>query len=162
MQKKVKLDCMTELVAEHIRNGKVIDTRVVKDKVVTNAFVYDIVASLIGTTGHFDKFRLYKWHDSGISTVAESATQTALLSRVSTDRVSGTQVNSGSSNAYRSVATKTFSSTKSVTEHGLFNSSSTAVAATTHLMDRTKFAAINVINGDSIQYTFTITFTAGG
>jgi hypothetical protein len=29
-------------------------------------------------------------------------------------------------------------------------------------MDRTKFAAVNVISGDSIQFSFTIQFNAGG
>jgi len=43
-----------------------------------------------------------------------------------------------------------------VTEHGLFNASSAGT-----LMDRTVFSAINVVNGDSIQFTYELTATAG-
>lgn len=153
------VDVHTELVARHLdKNGREIQRRVIKNKVVTNAFVYDIVDVLKGTSGKFD---LYKWHDSGISTAAETAAQTGLLSRVATAHTVGTQVETASSNAYQSVATKTYTSTKSITEHGLFNASATGVAGR-KMMDRTLFAAINVANGDSIEFTFTITFSSGG
>ncbi len=150
----------TQLIARHLdKNGKEIERRVVKNKVVTNAFVYDLVDVLTGTSGKFD---LYKWHDSGISTAAEAATNTALTSRISTSRTAGTQVEAtATSNAYKSIATHTYGSSYAVTEHGLFNSSSTA-AGIAKMMDRTKFAVINVVSGNSIEFTFTITFTAGG
>lgn len=157
MKTEAAIIVTTELVVRHLgKNGKEIQRRVIKNKKVTNAFVYDIVDVLKGTSGKFD---LYKWHDSGISTIAESATQIALGSRVSTNLIAGTQAEGGSSNIYKSVATKTYTSTKSITEHGLFNASSTA---TYKLMDRTLFAAINVSNGESIEFTFQITFSSGG
>jgi len=30
------------------------------------------------------------------------------------------------------------------------------------LLDRTLFSAVNVVNGDSIEFTYTLTVTAGG
>jgi hypothetical protein len=46
-----------------------------------------------------------------------------------------------------------------ITEHGLF--SQTRAGGGT-LMDRSKFAAINVVATDSIQFTYELTLTAGG
>jgi hypothetical protein len=60
---------------------------------------------------------------------------------------------------YRSVGTNTLDSgTPAVTEHGLFSASTTGT-----LLDRTVFAAINLIgaNGDSLQSTYSFTLTAG-
>ena len=67
----------------------------------------------------------------------------------------GTQV--ASTNTYTSVATTTYNATKAITEHGLFNASSGVT-----LMDRSKFAAINVVDTNQIQWTYVLTLTAGG
>jgi len=58
---------------------------------------------------------------------------------------------------YVSVGTISYTTTKAITEHGLFNTADSTV-----LMDRTVFSAINVVDGDSIQFTYTLTVTAGG
>jgi hypothetical protein len=71
-------------------------------------------------------------------------------------RVTGSQTESAS-NAYRSVGTISYTTTKAIVEHGLFND---LTAGT--LLDRTVFSAINVVNGDSIQFTYTLTLSAGG
>jgi hypothetical protein len=145
----------TELTVVQIRDGKVIKKRRVLDRVVTNAFVNDIVDVLQGIAGPLATINAYKYHASGTGTTAEAAAQTALVTEVGS-RVVGTQVE-GNANQYKSVATVTYSGTYAITEHGLLN----AAAAGT-LMDRTLFSPVNVISGDSIQFTFTITFTAGG
>ena len=72
-------------------------------------------------------------------------------------RVVGTQEEGATANIYKSVATISYSGSYAITEHGLFNASSGGA-----LMDRTKFPAINVISGDSIQFSFQITFSSGG
>jgi hypothetical protein len=145
----------TELEVKQIRNGKVIKKRRVLDKVVTNSFVNDIVDVLQGLVGPLGTIDDYKYHGSGTGTTAEAAAQTGLITEVGT-RVTGTQVE-GTANQYKSVATITYSDTHAITEHGLFNASTAGT-----LMDRTRFSAVNVISGDSIQFTFTITFQAGG
>ncbi len=145
----------TELNVTHVRNGKVIKKRRVLDKVVTNAFVNDIVDALKGDTAPYASFKNYKYHASGTGTTAEAATQTVLVAEVGT-RVSGTQVEANA-NQYRSVATITYDDTYAITEHGLFNASTGGT-----LMDRTMFSPVNVISGDSIVFTFTISFNSGG
>ena len=72
-------------------------------------------------------------------------------------RATGTQSTPGSTNIYRSVGTVSFTSTLAITEHGLFTASSGGT-----LFDRSVFSAINVLNGDSIQFTWELTLPAGG
>jgi hypothetical protein len=145
----------TELNAVHMRDGKVVKRRRVLDRVVTNAFVNDIVDTLQGLTTPYTNFKNYKYHGTGKGTTAEAAADTALVTEVGT-RVAGTQVE-GNANQYKSVATVTYSGTHAITEHGLFNA---ATGGT--LMDRTVFSPVNVIAGDSIVFTFVITFSSGG
>lgn len=145
----------TELEVSHFRNGKVIKSRKVLNRVVTNAFVNDIVDSMQGLSSPYTNFKNYKYHGSGTGTTAEAATQTALVAQVGS-RTSGTQVE-GDANEYVSVATITYSTSSAITEHGLFNAATGGV-----LCDRTVFAPVNVISGDSIQFTFSIKFTSGG
>jgi len=54
------------------------------------------------------------------------------------------------------VGTIAYTTTKAITEHGIFNDPTAGT-----LMDRTVFSAINVVSGDSVQYTYTLTLTAG-
>ena len=145
---------MGELRAVHVGpNGRNVDYGVIGRRVVTTAYcayMVDIHQTDATTVGDF------KWHASGTGTTAEASGDTDLVATDGLTRITGTQVEGGSSVAYRSVATLTYGGTLAITEHGLFN---TAGSAT--LMDRTKFAAINVASSDSIQFTYTITYTAG-
>jgi hypothetical protein len=146
------------LIARHLdKHGNEKTRRIVKDKVVTSAFVADIVDVLTGTTGDHDTFINYKFHDSGTGTATEAAANTALTSACGDTRDAGTQIEGTAANIYKSVATHTYGSTHSITEHGIFNASSGGT-----LMDRTVFSAINVDNGEKIEFTFTITFSSGG
>jgi len=143
----------TILTARHIRDGKEIDKRVVKHRVVTDAFVNDIVDNLITETSAFGD---YKYHDSGTGTTAEAAGDTALETPTGEARSTGTQVE-GAANEYKSVATDTYAGSFAITEHGLFNASTGGT-----LMDRTVFSAINVVSGDKIEFTFSVSFSSGG
>jgi hypothetical protein len=62
-----------------------------------------------------------------------------------------------SAGQYRSAATINFNGSFAITEWGLFSA-----AAGPTLWDRRVFAPINVANGDSIQFTYTLTCNAGG
>jgi len=98
------------------------------------------------------------FHDSGIGAVAENQTDVDLGTPAGpTTRAAGTK-SQPSANVIRSVGTIAYTSTLAITEHGLF---STAARATTELWDRTVFTAINVVSGDSIQFTYDCTLTAG-
>jgi hypothetical protein len=149
------INATTELEVKHIRNGKVIGKQTILDKVVTTAFVNDIVDVLQGLATPLSTINAYKYHASGTGIVAEAIGDVALGTEVGS-RVAGTQIEGATANIYKSVGAITYAGAFAITEHGLFN----AAAAGT-LMDRTKFAAVNVINGDSIMFTFTIQFNAG-
>lgn len=143
----------SELRGVQIRNGIEYDLGILSYRVVTNAFVAFLVDNLQTDTTELGDF---KYHDSGVGTTAENAADTAIETTDGESRATGTQTESAA-NAYRSVGTISYTTTKAITEHGVF---SQATGAT--LVDRSVFTAINVVSGDSIQFTYTITFTAGG
>lgn len=134
-------------------DGKRINYGVLGWRVVTTAFVNFVTDQLQTETSVFGDF---KYHDGGVGTTAENAADTAMETTDGENRATGTQTESAA-NAYRSVGTISYTSTKAITEHGLFNDSSAGT-----LMDRTVFSAINVVNGDSIQFTYTLTLSSGG
>lgn len=134
------------------RDGSMIDYGCVGYRVVTTAFVTFVVDQLQTETSVFGDF---KYHDSGVGVTAENVANTAIETTDGESRATGTQTESAA-NAYQSVATIAYTTTKAITEHGLFNDPTAGT-----LMDRTVFSAINVGNGDSIQFTYTLTLTAG-
>jgi len=134
-------------------NGERINYGLLSLRVVTTAFVNFVVDQLQTETSVFGDF---KFHDSGVGVTAEAIGDTGIETTDGEGRATGTQTE-GAANAYRSVGTISYTTTKAITEHGLFND----VTAGT-LMDRSVFSAINVVNGDSIQYTYTLTLSAGG
>ena len=134
-------------------DGTKVKYGVLSRRVVTSAFVNFVVDQLQTETSVFGDF---KYHDSGVGTTAEASGDTGIETTDGESRATGTQTESAA-NAYRSVGTISYTTTKAITEHGLFNDSSAGT-----LMDRSVFSAINVVNGDSIQFTYTLTLTAGG
>lgn len=132
---------------------KLIQFRRVRDRAVTTVFVNLLVDALEANTNLSN----FKYHASGTGTNAEAAADTALQTAIAEARDVGTQVDGASANIYKSVAVHTYAGTFAVTEHGLFDASSAG-----NLMDRTVFSAINVVSGDKIEFTFQITFAAGG
>lgn len=145
---------LPELKAVLIKaDGTRFDLGVLGYRSVTTAFVNFVTDQLQTETSVFGDF---KYHDSGVGTTAENITDTAMETTDGESRATGTQTESAA-NAYRSVGTISYTSTKAITEHGLFNDSAAGT-----LMDRTVFSAINVVNGDSIQFTYTLTISAGG
>lgn len=143
----------TILTVKHFRNGEEVEDsrRKVLNKCVTDAGVN----ALMNTTTP-KGITAFNYHDSGTGVTAESAPQTVLVTPSGVARVSGTQSNP-SANKYRSVATIAYTSSLAITEHGIFD----AVSSGT-LLDRTLFSAINVVSGDSIQFTFEFTMASGG
>jgi hypothetical protein len=134
--------------------------RTVRDKKVTDDFCEELVDTLQSSVAAFS---LYKYHHSGEGVGAEDQTDAALGTPREDARVVGTQTET-SSKVYKSVATITYTGTWAITEHGLFNTAGAGGPPVVGgvLMDRTKFSAINVVSGNQIEYTFEITFTAGG
>jgi hypothetical protein len=135
-------------------DGTVIDYGTIGiGRLVTTAFVNDMVDELIAETTAWGD---YKFHDSGVGTTAAAIGDTDIETTDGESRQAGTQVEAAA-NIYRSVGTIAYTTTKAITEHGLLNIVTGGI-----LMDRHVFSAINVDNGDSIQFTYELTCTAGG
>jgi hypothetical protein len=135
------------------KDGTVIDYGVLGYRVVTTAFVNFMVDQLQAETSEWGDF---KFHDSGEGSTAENVTDTDIETTDGESRATGTQTE-GSANQYRSVGTISYTSTKAITEHGLFSQVTGGV-----LLDRTVFAAINVEASDSISFTYSLTCNSGG
>jgi hypothetical protein len=132
-------------------------------RVVTTAGVNFIRDAFLNTT----ELETLKYHGFGTGTTAEAVGDTALVTELTTEyatdntRPTGTQV-SGGTGAYQTVATLSpdGSGTLAITEHGIFSQAATGGGT---LLDRSVFSAVNLVRGsDSLQVTYTITFTAGG
>lgn len=145
----------SQLRGVHIRQRRGIivkdDKGLLSERVITTAGVNYLAATFINT-GEPENFN---FHASGTSNTAEATGDTVLGTEVES-RVSGTQSNP-SSNVYRTVATVTYTATRAIVEHGVFSASTSGT-----LWDRSVFSTINVVSGDSIQFTYNLTFTAGG
>jgi hypothetical protein len=104
------------------------------------------------------------FHGCGTGTNAENQTDSALQTESTTalnpdnTRATGTE-SQPAANQLRTVGTLTFDGSAAVTEHGIFDQAATGGGT---LWDRSQFSAINVANGDSIQFTYTLTVSAGG
>jgi hypothetical protein len=130
------------------RGGKMVDLGLLGKRVVTTAGVNYLVDDW--DTGS-------DYHDSGTGSTAENIADTTLVTQAGpTTRATGTK-SQPSANILRSVGTIAYTGTLAITEHGLFDQA--AQGGT--LWDRTVFAAINVENGDSIEFTYNCTITAG-
>jgi hypothetical protein len=121
---------------------------------VTTVAVNYIITDMASGTATPD-IGAFTFHDSGTGTTAAAIGDTALQTPWGGARVSGTHTSS--TNVYTSVATIAFNNTFAITEWGLFSAASVGT-----LLDHRVFAAINVANGDSIQFTYNLTMPAGG
>lgn len=134
------------------KNGTVEDLGLISKRVITDTFVNYLVDQLQSSTGGISNFR---FHAAGISASAENQTNTALGSEVSS-RGTGTQTEGATANIYQTVGTVNFTAAFAIVEHGLFRASSGDVLA-----DRSVFGAINVGNGDGIEFTYELELPAG-
>lgn len=99
------------------------------------------------------------FHDSGIGIIAAAPADTDLGTVAGpTTRATGAKTQPAA-NQIRSVGTIAYTGPLAITEWGLFNA---APRATVNMWDRKVFAAINVVNLDSIQFTYTLTINSGG
>lgn len=131
-------------------DGKRTDLGLISTRVVTDAGVDAIVDAFQNSV----ELENFTWHGSGTGTTAEAAGDTALGTEVAS-RTDGSATENGS-NTFRTVGTISYSSSHAITEHGLFSASTGGT-----LMDRSVFSAINVANGDSIEFTYDLTFPSG-
>lgn len=162
--KLFRVGILTELSAVVLRGcelgdeGQILDCRKIENlgvlsrRVVTDAGVAFIAQAFTNTT----EVETFNFHDSGTGTTAEAAAQTALVTPTGIARVSGAQSNPAGGQ-YRTIATITYNNTFAITEHAVLSASTGGT-----MLDRSVFSAVNVVNTDSIQFTYTITFNSGG
>lgn len=143
-----KLGIRSELRATIVkRSGKRIELGVISRRVITTAGATKVADSFVNT---FEP-EIMNYHAAGTGAVAENITDTTLGTEVSS-RATGVQ-SKPSALVYQTVGTWVPGATYAVTEHGIFSQS----AAGGSLLDRSVFAAINVVNGDSIAFTYQLT-----
>lgn len=141
-----------ELKAIHYKkDGTYVDYGVVGRRVVTTAYCQFMVDQHQTETSEVGDF---KYHEMGTGGTAENAADTD-IETVHGSVGTGTQTE-GTTVQYQSVGTISAAGTAAIVEHVLMSQSSTGT-----LMDRTVFSAVNIVSGDSIQFTYTITYTAG-
>jgi len=141
-------------------DGSWVDYGTVSYRVITSAgvgFIVDSWQNLVEMENMI-------YHGCGTGTTAEASSDTALQTESTTalnpdsTRATGTQ-SEAAANIIQSVGTLTFDASAAITEHGLFSQAATGGGT---LWDRSVFSAINVVSGDSIQFTYQGTLTAGG
>lgn len=145
------------LEAKLIRPKQTLNLGLLGTQVVTDAGVAFLVDDWDNSATDITNFN---FHDSGTGTTAEAVGDTDLVTPAGpTTRATGTK-SQPAANQIRSVGTITYTGTLAITEHGLFNQAARGGGSV--LWDRTVFSAVNVINGDSIQFTYTLTVNSGG
>ena len=130
-------------------------------KLVTDAGVDFIVDAFQNTT----EIELFNFHGIGLGSTAEAATETALVTELTTQynpdntRATGTQGEGASTNIYQTVGTNTVDATVLLREHGILTQAATGGGT---LLDRSLFALITLDSGDSLQSTYELTVASGG
>jgi hypothetical protein len=141
----------------------VVDYGLASLRVVTTAGVNYLVDALQNLV----EPELLKFHAIGTGVVAEAVGDTTLGTEWGAAeytggvRATGSLAEGASANIFRTVGTNTKANagTSAVTEHGVL--SQAALGGGT-LLDRSVFAAINLVQNDALQTTFELSFMAGG
>ena len=149
-----KSSIQATLGAVLIRNGERYNFGTICERKVTTEFVEFLVDQLQTETSAIGDF---KYHLSGTGVGAEAVSDTALGTPIGTAREVGTQAEGATAEIYRSVATIAYTDTYAVTEHAIFNEAYVSAQADGILLDRSVFAAINVVSGDSVEFTYELT-----
>ena len=131
--------------------------RVVTDSGV--AFLVDAFQNLV-------ELENMRFHGFGTGTTAEAASQTALVTELTTQyptdntRPTGSQAEAAA-NIFRTVGTLDPDADVAITEHGIFSQAATGGGV---LLDRSVFSVINLsgAGGDTLQATYDFTVTSGG
>lgn len=152
MPRIARLSHQAGLVEEH----GVVSRRVVTDAGVQ--FLVDAWQNLV-------EMEIMKYHALGTGTTAEAASQTALVTELSTaynpdnTRATGSLTEGASANIFRSVGTNTLDGSAAVTEHGLLSQAATGGGV---LWDRSVFSVLNLAASDSLQTTYDLSAASGG
>jgi len=145
---KNSFDLNDTLWAKHYdKNGKLIEKRCLGHNLVVDDGMEHIVDSWQDSTTYpLDEC---KYHDTGIGTTGAAADNPAMETATGFTRATGSLTEGDNAKEFKSVGTVSCTGTKAVTEWGLFSASTNGV-----LIARNTFSAINVVSGDSIEFTW--------
>lgn len=139
------------------------DYGIVSRKLVTNNGVGFIVDAFQNSV----ELEIMKYHGLGTGTTAEAQADSALVTECTTalnpdsTRATGNLTEGASANIFHTEGTNTFDADAAVTEHGVFSQAATGGGV---LLDRSKFAAVNMVgaSADALLSKYEYTLTAGG
>jgi len=143
-------------------DGRVIDYGLASMRVVTDngaGFIVDAFQNLV-------ELENMRFHSIGTGSTAEAATDTALVTELTTQynpdntRATGS-LEEASQKVFRTIGTNTPDSGHpiSLREHGILSQAATGGGV---LLDRTVYALITLdVNGDALQSTYTFTINSG-
>lgn len=142
-------------------DGLVEDYGLVSCRVVTDAGVGFIVDAFQNLT----ELENMKYHALGTGTTAESASQTSLVTELTTQYASSSTRPTGSlgeksatPNTYETVATITTSASVAATEHAIMSQAAVPGGV---MLDRSVFSVVNLASGESLQATYDLAFPSG-
>lgn len=130
-------------------------------RVVTTVGVQFMVDGFQGTKN----ISTLRFHGIGTGATAEATADTALVTELTTQttptstRATGTLTEGASANIFRTVGSNVVNTSVTVTEHGIFDQAATGGGS---LLDRSVFAGIGLVNGNTLQTTYDFTIAAGG
>ena len=144
-------------VSVRTRDGRVVDYGTAGYHLVTTAGKNYVAADFAGGANDVN---LFKFHAIGTGTTAAAAGDTALQTELTTqynpDNTRATGSQSSSTNTYTTAGTNTVDASAAVTEWGLLTQAATGGGT---LFDRQVFAALNLVSGDSVTTTYTLTIS---
>lgn len=141
-------------------NCDVTDFGLISTRVVTTAGANFLVDCMQGIT----EPETMRYHGIGTGNTAEAVGDTGLVTESTTalnpdsTRATGTLAEGGTANVFRSVGTVSVDASIACVEHGLFSQAATGGGT---LLDRSVFAAVNLVSGNAFQTTYDFTITAG-
>ena len=143
------------------RSGEVIDYGVLGRRVITTAGINYIVDDWDGGANDINEYDFHAFGTGDTAAViGDTAMQTEFTTEYATNNTRPSGTNSQpSANIFQSIGTFAPDATVVAEEHGIMDQAATGGGS---LWDRTVFADINMVNGDSLQITYQLTFTAGG
>jgi hypothetical protein len=149
-------------LAVYRKDGAVEDLGLASCRVVTDTGVGFIVDAFQNLT----ELETMKFHALGTGTTAEAASQTALVTELTTQysvsntRPTGTTgEKSGDAKTYETTATITVSTTVAATEHAIMSQAATGGGV---MLDRSVFSVVNLASAESIAATYQLTFPSAG
>ena len=137
---------------------------------VTDTGVFALTTEFSSGQSGSNALAPFTYHASGTGATAAAVTDTTLTTELthaagapSTRPAASSQTATGSSSTatatFVSVGTIAYTGAAAITEWGLFNSATISAGS---LWDHRVFSAINVVSGDSIQFTYTLSAASGG